>query len=60
MDQFIPDVNNATLTILNGEVVVELNDQNKNFSLKAGDVFQVTNFCYKESYTQLYANLKEA
>ena len=42
LDQFIPaDLGNTTLTILNGEVIVELNDQNKNFSLRAEDVFQV-------------------
>ena len=42
LDQFIPaDLGNTTLTILNGEVIVELNDQEKNFSLRAEDVFQV-------------------
>ena len=46
LDQFIPpDLGNTTLTILNGEVIVELNDQKKNFSLKAQDVFQVKNVC---------------
>ena len=42
LDQFIPaDLGNTTLTILNGEVIVELDNQNKNLSLKAGDVIQV-------------------
>ena len=42
LDQFIPaDLGNTTLTILNGEVIVELNDQKKNFSLNAEDIFQV-------------------
>ena len=42
LDQFIPpDLGNTTVTILNGDVIIELNDHKKNFSLKAGDVFQV-------------------
>ncbi len=42
LDQFIPeDLGNTTLEILNGEVIVELNDRKTNFSLKAGDVFHV-------------------
>ncbi len=53
LDHFIPpDLKNSTLEIMNGEVILELNDQNKNLSLKPGDIFTVCH-CYLNSFPLL-------
>ncbi len=42
MDQFVPkDLGNTTVTVLNGDIIVEMNDQSKNVTLKQGEKFQV-------------------